>query len=40
MSMQMNTFEFLTKNLGIAPNVLKAVNKAEENVRELFEELD
>jgi len=38
--MQKNTYEFLTQNLGISETVLNEINKAEEEIKGVFESLD
>jgi len=38
--MHNNSYELLTNHLGISPNVLNAVNKAEEELKDIFDPLD
>lgn len=38
--MQKNTYELLTKKMGIAPKVMEIIDQAEKEVSDLFEELD
>ena len=38
--MHNNSYELLTTKLGISPNVLNAINKAEDEIKDIFESLD